>query len=421
MHDCNFFEQCFLSGIPYRFRMFTENALKASQESQVMLNLFGNALSSAMASTSLGLPNLFMVAIGSYGRLDGASKYSDYDILYLYEGNKNNDFVVIIRQFIKEIIAGNKALLFDHREEIERDTFDFDTSQAYPVLSTDELFHDDYETRALQFLTEGRALCQPEAIDQLKKDMITKYGYTQNINELDFRKLTTALENLKNAFCTDIIGRLAASGRKLNNKKILKLFALREFFYIATLFSVSEIAIGISTNNFTIIESIRKMSSPSTLKVSSFGDPNSPMHVLLRNQIPEVLEEIIKILEPKIDQIPLPGRMVFKSSHDDPKEISYLRAISLSVIHKFNSLLKRLHDENFLNSIEEFEPDYTTWIGKRQFSHITKSREELIQSSKILASTIVEILTFISEATDNATFEDAIQTLNKIKYYEIVL
>ncbi|WP_022664487.1 hypothetical protein [Desulfospira joergensenii] len=421
MRDCNNFEQCFLSSIPYRFRMLTENALKASQESEVMLNLFGNALISAKVSTSLDLPNILIVAIGSYGRLDGASKFSDYDILYLYEGNKDNDVVNIIRKFIKEIVIGNKALLFDHREEIENDTFDFDISPAYPVLSTNELFNEDYEIRALQLLTEGRALCQHEVVDQLKKDLITKYGYTQNINELDFRNLTNSLENLKNAFCTEIIGRLANSGRKLNNKKILKLFALREFFYIATLFSISEIAIGVSANNFTISQSIRKMSSPSTLKISSFGDPNNPIHALIRNQIPEVFDEIIKILEPKIDQIPLPGRMVFKSSHDDPKEISYLRAISLSVVHKFNSLLKRLHDENFLSSIAEFEPDYTTWIGKRQFSHITKSREELIQSSKILAITIVEILTFISEATDTGTFEDAIQTLNKIKDYEIVL
>jgi hypothetical protein len=253
MKYCDEFERRLLAGIPYRFRQDVESILQSFHDSRVMLGVYRRAVESSSLSTHSMRSNLSVVAFGSFGRLDGSAALSDFDVVYLYRSSKDVKHVQEIRGLITEIIRHNRALLFDHRSEIEQNTFDFDKSPAYPVIATEELFGNDPFNRTLQVLTEGRVIYGDDQIAGLRKDLLEKqYGYTENVYSLDFSKLRQDLSNLTTVFCTTTIKQLQGEKIKANNRKILKVFALREFFYLATLFAMTEIALAVGAQHSSV-------------------------------------------------------------------------------------------------------------------------------------------------------------------------
>ncbi|MEJ1354255.1 MAG: hypothetical protein RPU52_08455 [Candidatus Sedimenticola sp. (ex Thyasira tokunagai)] len=220
MKDCRYFEDELLAGIPYRFRAHVEETLRSFQESKVMIQLISNAITSVSEVCEASEMPDIVLAIGSFGRLDGCARLSDYDIVYVYDGPFDEIRLQSIRQTIRKIVTDNKALTFDHREPIENGTFDFDASPAYPVLSLDELRENDNKIRILQILTEGRVILGEDKIAEFKSRELEGFGYTANKHSFDLTPLRDALSEMKNAFCTDFIGRLKTENRKLTNRKI---------------------------------------------------------------------------------------------------------------------------------------------------------------------------------------------------------
>src|SRR5512145_3218145 len=151
MRDCSVFEGQLLGGIPYRSRYSVENALRSFQASNVMLHVYSEAVLSAKPPQLDGRPPT-VIAFGSFGRMDGAPSVSDYDVLFLYQGPVSTTHSEALRAFARRIVQSNRALPFDHRDEIEGGTFDFAKSPAYPILSTTELLAEPQGVRSLQVL-----------------------------------------------------------------------------------------------------------------------------------------------------------------------------------------------------------------------------------------------------------------------------
>ena len=83
------------------------------------------------------------------------------------------------------------------------------------------------------------------------------------------------------------MGHLQSSKSKLTNRKILKLFALREFSHLANLFALTEIAIARCAGSCTEADAKRILSSPSVLKIADFGDAVGSFANLLNRSAPE--------------------------------------------------------------------------------------------------------------------------------------
>lgn len=424
MKDCRYFEDELLAGIPYRFRAYVEETLRSFQESKVMVQLFSNAVQ-AISSThkQSEIPDI-VLAIGSFGRLDGCASLSDYDIIYIYDGLRDDNRVSKIRAMIRKLVIENKALLFDHREEIETYTFDFDKSPAYPVLAVNELFESNNEIRALQILTEGRTIIGDERINHFKSKILDGFGYTNNIHSFDLTPLREALIRMKRAFCHKFIGRLKTENRKISNRKILKLFVLREFFYISSLFALTDIYISCAISQSSKADALRKLSAPSMLKICTLSDPNGNLGKLLSRNRPELRDEILRMLKKRIESIPPSIRCAIMDQISDPGEAELfplLRALTLSVLNKYDSLLQLLHDHNFLSIIDQLEPDITTWIAKRNFKKILDRREEMIAAAKLLAISLKEILELENELITNLAFTLGVENLQEIVTYQLEL
>ncbi|MEJ1373433.1 MAG: hypothetical protein RPU12_02065 [Candidatus Sedimenticola sp. (ex Thyasira tokunagai)] len=98
-----------------------------------------------------------------------------------------------------------------------------------------------------------------------------------------------------------------------------------------------------------------------------------------------------------------------------------LRALTLSVLTKYDSLLQLLHDHDFLDMIEPLEPDVTTWMSIRKFRRILERREEMIDAAKLLAASLKEILVLENELDENSTFGLGVESLQAIVAYELEL
>src|SRR5262249_21897888 len=155
----------------------------------------------------------------------------------------------------------------------------------------DEVIGAAHEVQALQLLTESRIIRGNVALTNLRHQIASKYGYVNNEHAIDLTRLREGLFNLKAAYAKGFIGRLARSKQSLLNRKILKLFCLREFFYLATLFSVAEVAIAVVTKGADFDEIIRILSAPCLIKVASFASPSGFLVQLIHSQSPETVAE----------------------------------------------------------------------------------------------------------------------------------
>src|SRR4051812_34621592 len=128
MRDCSYFENRLLAGIPYSERYGIESILRSFQSSQVMLNMLQRAVESIRTPASIASYSL--VAFGSFGRLDGDPRLSDFDPILLYVGRDTQARTKALRRHLSKIVKNNQGLPFDHRNEIEKGEFLFDSSPA---------------------------------------------------------------------------------------------------------------------------------------------------------------------------------------------------------------------------------------------------------------------------------------------------
>jgi hypothetical protein len=421
MNDCKSFENALLSSIPYHFRSVVENSIKSFRESQILLKIISKALNIACHSID-GFDNtICAISIGSFGRLDGLHDISDFDILYIYDGGHDDNKIDLCHKLIKKVITDNKALSFDHRIEIENDTFDFSTSLAYPVLSRDELYLQENSTRVVQLLLEGRSILNDDLVLNLKEQFIQFSGYTTVRYALNLSQLRGLLESFRASCCGSMIGSSAHTIPIRPNNKILKLFVLREFFHIASLFSLVDLAVGITNNTCTIRDALKILSSPCILKISSFCDMVSPLGKMLRSLQASSKGELIDIIKKLATTIPddeLHGiKDIFLKGTEDPL-ISKLRTYSLIVQKKFDGLVNLLHDTDFLHIVDALPSDITTWMGDRNLRSVLSLRENLIVSTRKLATALRVVIKYISDIT-SIPYPEALLNLDLIIGYEL--
>ena len=421
MHDYLLYEQALLASVPHRFRHDVYNAVKAFERSEVMLHIYGSAVKALPWPVRHGDITFALAAFGSLGRLDGSPLTSDYDVLHLYSGAKNDDVVKLIRQAIRDLISQNKALPFEHRDRIEANNFPFGTSPAYQILSFEELLTDNNEIQALQLLTEGRIILGKESLSPLRWNIARRYGFTDNEHALDLTQLRDALDRLKIAYGKGVIGRLAKENKSLLNRKILKLFALREFSYLATLFSVAETAIATSVSAPNPSQIIRILSAPCMIKLASFANPAAALSKIVNCQSPDAATEANHIVLRYVKNLALRSEM--EHANNDISEgsefISDIRALVVNVLGKYDALLQRLHDPRFLVLIDAYKPDVTTWISEKEFSRILQLRTDLIQSTVVLAVCLGELFKFLNRRIQSPALEDAQKTLSIISGYHL--
>jgi hypothetical protein len=365
-----------------------------------------------------------VVAFGSFGRLDGATEVSDYDTIYLYEGPRDSEQEVALRELIRNIVRSNQALLFDHRAAIEDGTFDFDSSPAYPVFAADDIVKPDAEGRAVQLLMEGRCLRSPTLHSAIAATLVRNFGYTDSIHGLNLSSFREALSRLKKAYCHGVVGRPSDSHLHLTNRKILKLFALREFSYLANLFALTEVAIWVSVRMSSPTVAVRATSAPSILKIACFGEARGALAALLEARPPAVKQAATEVAETYISKLPKGVTGVFGSSPVDADEdpfIAKVRVLTLNVLRNFDSLLELLHDLEFLEAIDALAPDVTNWMSLQQFNSVLDRRQQLIDSAKTLAAALSEILRIVSPWAGCTALQDARQSLNEILEYSLEL
>jgi hypothetical protein len=392
-----------------------------------MLRIYRQAIATTQLPDVGGGKDPIVVAFGSFGRLDGAPDISDYDVLFMYPGSPDRTIVESLRASIRDIVSGNRALPFDHREEIESGVFDFDHSPAYPVLSTEELRSAEHEIRALQLITEGRAITNGNQVRSLRSDLLRYFGLADNIYELNLAPFRKALDRMKVSYCTGIFGRLKAEHRPLSNRKILKLFALREFCHLTTLLAAAEVAIAVSGANLDAdaprIAQI--LSSPSILKVASFGDPSASLGNLITGVSPEVYRELLAIARSHRERLQSSSGTRYDETVDgndgEADLFEQLKGLTLPVLREYDALIQLLHEPKFLGLIEPLEPDLTTWLGYAQFQKVLDHRASLISLTKRLASSLHEILNTVQLATRAPTLDDAKESLTWIMQYTLDL
>jgi hypothetical protein len=423
MQELQQLERRLLAGIPYRYRYEVEAILRAFQQSVVMLEVYSQAVRVATpAKVGETVPNPIVVAFGSFGRLDGAANISDYDVLFLYDGDRNPDRVNAFRSQLRDIVSSNQALMFDHRAAIQQGSFDFDASPAYPILSVEELFRPESEVRALQLLMEGRCLSSNAEYAKVAERLVATLGFAEVVHRLNLAPLRAALSRLKTAYCTGVVGRLRERRTALTNRKILKLFALREFSHLAALFALAETAIAVSAECCNAGGAVRTMSAPSVLKIASFGDSLAALSTLLSRRSPQVKRSSTTIVDAYIDKLRPELDGVFADPSGDDTEEQFtarLRLLTLNVLRHFNSLLQLLHDVDFLCVIDPLEPDITTWMSYKQFRHVLDRRHQLIVAAKELASALKEIVGLVARSSGCPALDDAQASLEDIVNYKL--
>jgi hypothetical protein len=417
VRDCGPFAQSLLAAIPNRMRDHIEATHRSFLESHVMLQQYSRAL----AAEDLGYPTPIVVAFGSFGRLDGSSLLSDFDILFLYQGPSNAMLVTRCRELVTNIVKSNRSMLFDHRAAIEDGSFDFDKSPAYPVLSIDEVLETTNETRALQILTEGRVLCGIPEVQSLRATLLSRGGYTENVHEFDLSPMRAALARMKASYCQGVIGRLATEKRPLSNRKVLKLFALREFSYLACLFSLADIAIAVSAGICSAEQAGRTFSAPSVNKLASFANPTGSFGNIIAALPPNVRESLTELVKNKSARLSAEGDALSSFDTGEALFFSELRVLVVSLLSKYDALLRLLHDEQFVALIDRHDASVTNWITLRPFQRIVAYRQGLIDGSKDLAELLSQILDRASLGKPSPALEDAQISLGEIIQYQLEL
>jgi hypothetical protein len=418
-------ERQLLAVIPYRFRYEVEAILRAFQQSHVMLDIYAQALAVAKLPLIKGKPVCPMaIAFGSFGRLDGATNISDYDVMFLYPGGADRARVSALRSLFRELITSNQALLFDHREAIEKDKFDFDQSHAYPILAVDEIKKQENQIRALQILVEGRCLLSAERFAPMTEDLLAVFGFSNEIHSLNLSPLRAALNQQKSNYCNGVIGGLKARRNALTNRKILKLFALREFSHLANMFALTEIAVAVSSKSCTPSSSVRMLSAPSVLKIASFGSATGPLANLLGGIAPTAKQAATAIVEEYVKKLP---RAVvqsfggFSTEVDEDRFTVNIRILALNVLRCLNALFELLHNPAVLKDIDRLGTDVTTWMTYAYFPKIITWRQELIEASKHLSLALSHILDRVDQTTGCPALEDARISLREITEYKLEL
>lgn len=389
-----------------------------------MLGVLRSAFQANSMPDLRGSPGPIVVAFGSFGRLDGSVDVSDYDSIFVYPGARDDGCIDVVRGIITQVVSSNKALPFDHRAEIESRTFDFSASPAYPIISQDELLTLTHPIRSLQVLTEGRLVCPDGVLEETRSGLLSRLGYSDDRHTLNFTSLRSALNDVRREYCTSIIGRLCSDHRPLSNRKVLKLFALREFFYLATLFSTAEVSIAASTGTSTSGNAVNLLSSPSILKVTSFADSTGALSHLLHRIRPEARIELSRRVAQRVEAMSQAERIATTDTNVDTEESELdrnIRAVSLSPLSHYDALIQLLHDTRFLAQIDGLEPDVTTWMGFRQFDKILVHRQAMIGASKNLASMLKDILVFVRDTGWRYPLEEAIVSLDQIIDYDLQL
>ena len=334
MKDCRFFEQRLLSCFPYQNRNGIESTLQSVNASQVMLDVFQSAVNYSLRQTNLSAEEIAIIAFGSYGRLDGHTAVSDFDFAIIYSGKEDSQRIENLRGLVKKIVLSNQCLLFDHRDKIESDDFDFSRSPAYPILSTSELTSDALSIRALQILTEGRIVQDGGIGAKCRIELLSSWGFSQDATRLDLSKLKTELNKFKESYCEGVMCRRVDDRWKLTNRKVLKVLALREFSYIATLFAVVEITLAVAAGDCEELDAIRVLSSPSILKIASFLSSRGALaHHLERIGLP-VKTEICRVLRSHIDIAQSEKKANFNDLNSEPREgeiLSLLKPVQIKL------------------------------------------------------------------------------------------
>lgn len=388
-----------------------------------MLQVFARAVEALPPPRLAGNSPPFIVAFGSFGRLDGDPAISDYDVLYLYPGRKNISNVRALQGYIRELVSTNKALPFDHRAEIESNKFKFDASPAYPILSTDELRKTIAAVRQLQMLTEGRAINEPAKVLETRKTLLESLGYTDNLLALNLSPLRDSLDSFKGSYCTQFLGSLHASAHPRRNRKILKLFTLREFSYLSSVFSVADIAIATSSRAAPLEGLVQMLSAPSVLKIASFADESGSLATLFHTLPPPLKQELREIIRDHVKAIS-PDKLVgMPKLTDGDADLFFtgIRLLVLNILHVYDLLLYRLHDKSFLAQIDLRGPDVATWIAVPPFPSILASRAQLIAASRALAASLCDVLECVARRKHCPAVADALLSLQRVREYQLAL
>ncbi|MFT3880277.1 MAG: hypothetical protein QM703_11525 [Gemmatales bacterium] len=414
------------TSIPYRYRYEVESILRAFHHSHVMLEVYTQGLKSILNTEEFAAFNPVVIAFGSFGRLDGATNISDYDIMFIYQGKKDGKNIELSKKLIRRIISSNVALNFDHREAICNGSFAFDASKAYPIISEDELTgaisHDkDTEVRALQILTEGRCLNNEESYIVIANKLLSYFGFSNNIHKHNLVELKNALTRLKTEYLNGVIVRISQHGGKMTNRKLLKLFSLREFTHLANLFSLAEISLSVANRQGTVSDAIKVLGAPSILKIASFADGNRPLGVLLSGLAPEVKRDAGQIAESYIRALPREvAELYFRPGIADEDSLSTnIRVLAINVLRRFNDLLGLLHDHEFLGKIDKYEPVYANWVILKPFQSVMRYRNELVENAKTLSKALLEISTRACQHSRCDSIDEAIAIYKEIVEYTI--
>jgi hypothetical protein len=418
MHSLDEIGRRFGRGIPGDEQGSTQNALMAYHDSRLMLEMYSRALDAINLRDDSREPTPSVVAFGSFGRLDGSVQMSDYDMMFLYPGAMDAKTTTAIEAAIAELISYNKSFPCDHRAEIEAGTFDFGESLAYPILSEAELWANEAESRALQIITEARVVrghaWMGEQVSGLLSDC---YGYAGGQYSLDLAPLRDGLARLKTSYCTEVYPRLIEERRPLTNRKILKLFALREFHYLATLLAVAEsaIAVGAHADGDAVGRARRLLGAPSFLKVASFADPAGTLGCAVPSG-GSLGEQCAKCLAQHTEKLSRPDLGIALPSSSP---IDSIRALVLSVLRPYDRLLGLLHDSAFVQLIDEYKPYVTNWMIDPRLRQIGADRDALVDNTKHLARALLDVIAILSQEMGCRALEEAKATLEVVEAYSL--
>ncbi len=320
------------------------------------------------------------------------------------------------------LVTCNKCLRFDRREELEAGTFDFSKSPAYPVLGVSELNGVASRTRVVQILTEGRAIRNEDRAQTIQERLLVNLGYASDTPHLDFGPFRAALASFRDAYCSGTIGKGRAKKWPLSNRKIVKLFALREFSYLANLFSLAEIAMRVSPKQLITGDAIPLISSPSILKIASFASPLGVFGMFAQALGQGPIEQMEKLLAEDYKDLPEGDRGFIDpilASNREGNLITYLRAFILPVLSKFDSLLQSLHDEDSLAAFDEWASDTATWSAIPLFKRILDRRNAMVEGLRTFAGELRKLLAIIEQ--HGYVTHDADESLKQVTDYKLQL
>ena len=420
MRHCQHFESRLISSVPYHTRYGVETTLQSITASRVMLGNLQAEVKHSFTKVK-NADEIIVVAFGSYGRLDGHVAVSDFDLVFIYDGDPSEREIARLRKVIRSIVTWNQCLQFDHREAIEKQRFDFDSSPAYPVVSANELRTESQKIRALQLLTEGRIIHGDCKGTVLRHALLRQWGFSQDPTQLNLGRFRAALNEFRDSYCNGVMCKRKTDRWKLTNRKALKVFALREFSYMATMFALAETALAVAVGSCPEDQAVQLLSSPSVLKIASFSSPRGALANILEHVSPQLRNRAITVLKQHIDELRGTKGFTGEVAEVDPAEgaiFAFLRALTLPVGIKYDALLSLLHSAEFMTAIDELEPDITTWLGEKSFQRILSIREEMIAASIRFAKALNDVLELV-ESGAHLILGDARAALEEIKGYTL--